>query len=382
VKRELYDDVHRAFQSTYRSFLAREVEPNFASWEAAGAVDRQLFRAAGNAGLIGMEVPESLGGGGVKDFRFNAIVAETAAEAGVLTGVMGIGLINDVCLPYLLNDTTDEQRRKWLPPTCAGELIVAIAMTEPGTGSDLASIRTTAVRDGDDYVINGAKMFVTNGINSDLVLVVCRTDPTERHRGLSLIAVEADRAGFSRGRNLDKIGQHSQDTAELFFTDVRVPVTNRIGAEGTGFSQLVGNLPQERLSISIGAVPTAERAFALTLAYAKDRKAFDQPIGSFQHNRFRLAEMRTELDVTRSYVDQQVLALNAGELTAQDAAQGKWWTTELCKRVVDSCLQLHGGYGYMEEYPIARLYRDVRVMTIYGGTTEIMKEIIGKSLGV
>jgi alkylation response protein AidB-like acyl-CoA dehydrogenase len=382
VKRQLYEPVHTDFQSSYRSFIAREIEPHYATWERAGIVDRGLFQAAGRAGFIGMEIPEDLGGGGVRDYRFNTMMAETAGEMGVLNAVMGLSLHNDVALPYLLHSATDEQRRRWLPGFCAGDLVVAIAMTEPAMGSDLASMQTTAIRDGDDYVINGAKTFITNGINCDLVIVACKTDPAERHRGISLIAVEADRPGFGRGRNLDKIGQHCQDTAELSFTDVRVPVTNRLGAEGTGFRQLVGNLPQERLSISIAAVPAAERAFGLALGYAKERRAFGQPIGSFQYNRFRLAEMRTELDIARTYVDQQVLAHNAGELTAEDAAKGKWWTTELCKRIVDTCLQLHGGYGYMEEYPIAQIYRDVRVMTIYGGTTEIMEEIIGRSLGV
>ena len=259
--------------------------------------------------------------------------------------------------------------------------MLAIAMTEPGTGSDLAAIRTTAIRDGDCYVVNGAKTFITNGINSDLVIVACKTDPSERHRGLSLLVLESGMEGFERGRNLDKIGQHAQDTAELFFGDVRVPFANRLGEEGSAFPQLVAKLPRERLTIAIGAVAQAEAAFAGTRTYALERHAFGQPIGSFQHNRFQFAEMRTELDIAQVFLDRQVEEFNAGELTAEDAAEAKWWCTELCKRVLDTCLQLHGGYGYMEEYPIARSWRDGRVHTIYGGTTEIMKEIIGRSLG-
>jgi alkylation response protein AidB-like acyl-CoA dehydrogenase len=289
---------------------------------------------------------------------------------------------NDTCLPYLLAGTTDEQKARWLPGVCSGDLVTAIAMTEPGTGSDLAGIRTSAIRNGDHYVLNGTKTFITNGINSDLVIVACKTDPTQRHRGMSLLVVEAGMPGFERGRRLKKIGQHSQDTAELIFTDVQVPVANLIGEEGGGFKELVTKLPQERLSIAVLAVAQAETAFGWTLEYCKQREAFGQPIGSFQHNRFKLAEMRTEIDLARVFVDRQVEALNAGELTPEDAAEGKWWCTEMAWRVLDTCLQLHGGYGYMEEYPIARAWRDGRVPTIYGGTTEIMKEIIGRSLGV
>jgi alkylation response protein AidB-like acyl-CoA dehydrogenase len=260
--------------------------------------------------------------------------------------------------------------------------MTAIAMTEPGTGSDLAAVRTTAAREGDHYIVNGSKTFITNGINADLVIVVCTTDPAERHRSITLLVVEAGMAGFERGRNLDKIGVHANDTAELFFSDVRVPVANRFGDEGTGFAQLMAKLPRERLSIAVNAVAHAEAAFGWTLAYAKKRRAFGQPIGSFQHNRFALAEMRTELDVAQVYIDRQVEALNADELTAEEAAKAKWWATELQWRVLDTCLQLHGGYGYMEEYPIARAWRDGRVQRIYGGTNEIMKEIVGRSLGV
>jgi alkylation response protein AidB-like acyl-CoA dehydrogenase len=277
---------------------------------------------------------------------------------------------------------TDEQKARWLPGICSGALITAIAMTEPGIGSDLASMSTTATLDGDHYVVNGSKTFITNGINADLVITAVKTDPTQRHAGMSLLILERGMPGFERGRNLEKIGMHAQDTAELFFTDVPVPVANRLGDEGSGFRSLVDKLPQERLSIAVTGVAAARVAFDLTLEYTKERTAFGQPIGSFQNSRFRLAEMATEIELAQTYIDRAVLALNAGELTAEEAAMAKWWCTELQKRVIDACLQLHGGYGYMTEYPIARAYADARITTIYGGTTEIMKEIIGRSLGV
>jgi alkylation response protein AidB-like acyl-CoA dehydrogenase len=377
-----FDDTHALFREGYAQFLQREAVPPAEKWDAAGIVDRDLYRRAGAAGYLGLDVPERFGGGGVTDFRFNAIMAEESARLGVATQCMGISLHNDVCLPYLLEGANEEQQARWLPGTCDGSLMLAVAMTEPTTGSDLASIRTTAVRDGDDYIINGSKTFITSAFHADLVIVACKTDPTQRHRGMSLIVVETDRPGVERGRNLDKIGQHSQDTGELFFTDVRVPAANLLGEEGSGFLQLVTKLPRERLGIAAASVPLAEVAFQLGLDYAKERQAFGQPIGSFQYNRFQLAELRTEIDIARVFVDRQLEALNERTLSAETAAEAKWWTTELLKRVVDRSLQLHGGYGYMEEYPIARLYRDVRIMTIYGGTTEIMKEIIGRSLGV
>jgi alkylation response protein AidB-like acyl-CoA dehydrogenase len=295
---------------------------------------------------------------------------------------MCITLHNDVCLPYFIGLCDEDQARRWMPGLVSGELMTAVAMTEPGAGSDLAGITTTAIRDGDVYVVNGSKTFITNGINSDLVITVVKTNPEERHSGMSLLVVEEGMEGFSRGRNLEKIGLHAQDTAELFFHDVRVPTANLLGEEGMGFSYLMANLPQERLSLAAGSVAHAEAAFGWTLAYVKERRAFGQTIGSFQTIKHQMAEMRTELDVAHTYVDRQVLALNAGELSAEEAAKAKWWVTELEKRVIDRCLQLFGGWGYMEEYPIARAYRDARVQTIYGGTTEIMKEIIGRSLGL
>ena len=381
MARTLYEPTHDLFRDAFRAFVEREIAPHHEKWERAGIVDKALFRTAGAAGFLGIAAPECFGGGGEADFRFNAVMVEEFARVGAIGSGVGMVLQNDVALPYFIS-ASPEQQARWLPGICSGDLVTAIAMTEPGTGSDLGAVRTTAVRSGDAYLLNGAKTFITNGINSDLVIVVCKTDPAARHRGISLLVVEAGMAGFERGRNLDKVGQHAADTAELFFDDVVVPVENRLGDEGTGFAQLVAKLPQERLSISVAAVAQAEAAFGWTLDYCKERQAFGQPIGSFQHNRFLLAEMRTEIDIGQVFVDHQITVHNAGGLTAEAAAEGKWWCTEMQKRVVDTCLQLHGGYGYMEEYPIARAWRDGRVQTIYGGTTEIMKEIIGRSLGL
>jgi alkylation response protein AidB-like acyl-CoA dehydrogenase len=329
-----------------------------------------------------MAVPERFGGAGVDDFRYNLIIAEEICRADVYPAGLGLTLHNDVCLPYYLDYCTDEQQQRWLPGIASGELITAVAMTEPGIGSDLASMTTTATRDGDTYVLNGSKTFITNGILSDLVIVAAKTDPTQRHAGISLIVVETGMEGFERGRNLDKLGMHSQDTAELFFSDVRVPVENRIGAEGEGFKLLVKNLPQERLSIAMAGVAHARAILTWTIEYCNERTAFGQRIGSFQNSRFKLAEMETEITLGETFIDRCVTALNEGTLTAEEAAMSKWWCTELQKRVADACVQLHGGYGYMSEYAVGRAYLDARVSSIYGGTTEIMKEIIGRSLGV
>jgi len=382
MERTLFEDDHELFRESVRGFIAKELVPHHDEWERAGIVDRGVFTKAGAQGFLGMAVPEALGGGGVSDFRYNVVIAEEIQRAGVNAAGLGWTLHNDICLPYFLTLTTDEQKARWLPGICSGELITAIAMTEPGIGSDLASMTTTATLDGDHYVVNGSKTFITNGINADLVITAVKTDPTQRHAGMSLLVVERGMAGFERGRNLEKVGMHAQDTAELFFTDVAVPVANRLGDEGSGFRSLVAKLPQERLSIAVTGVAAARQALDLTLDYVKERTAFGQPIGSFQNSRFRLAEMATEIEIAQTFVDRCVLALNAGELTAEEAAMAKWWCTELQKRVIDTCLQLHGGYGYMLEYPIARAYADARITTIYGGTTEIMKEIIGRSLGV
>jgi alkylation response protein AidB-like acyl-CoA dehydrogenase len=377
VRREIFTAEHEAFRELAKAFIAKEVSPHHERWEAAGIVDREVWLAAGRAGLLGFSVDEEYGGAGVTDRRFQAVLTEESARAGA--SGPAFGLHNDIIGPYLTDLTTEEQKRRWLPGFCNGELITAIAMTEPGAGSDLQGIRTTAVRDGDSYVLNGQKTFISNGILADLVIVVARTDPAAGHRGISLLVVERDMPGFGRGRNLDKVGQKAQDTAELFFADVRVPAANLLGTEGAGFAYLMRNLPAERLSIAVAAMAASEAVFDLTLRYCKEREAFGRPIGSFQHNRFVLAEMATELELGRVFVDR---CLVEPELTAETAAMAKWWCTELQKRVVDRCLQLHGGYGYMMEYPVARAYLDARVATIYGGTTEIMKEVIGRSLGV
>jgi alkylation response protein AidB-like acyl-CoA dehydrogenase len=384
MERTIFNDEHDMFRAAFRQFVEQEIVPNHLDWERDGIVPRDLFTKAGASGFLGTDVPEQYGGGGVDDFRYNLIIGEEVQRSGTGGAGLGITLHNDICLPYFLSLCTDEQKERWLPGICSGELITAIAMTEPGIGSDLASMTTTAIRDGDGdtYVVNGSKTFITNGINADLVITAVKTDPTQRHKGMSLLVIERGMAGFERGRNLEKVGLHSQDTAELFFTDVAVPVTNLLGTEGAGFVHLVQNLPQERLSIAAAGVAAAEAAFGWTLDYVKERQAFGQPVGSFQNSRFRLAEMRTEIDLGRVYVDRCVEALDAGTLTAEEAAAAKWWCTELQKRVVDTCVQLHGGYGYMLEYPIARAYTDARITTIYGGTTEIMKEIVGRSLGV
>jgi len=382
MERTLYDDEHEMFRAAFRQFVEKEIVPHHLEWERAGIVPRELFTAAGASGFLGMDVPAAHGGGGATDFRFNAIVGEEVQRSGTGAAGLGITLHNDICIPYFLSLATEAQKQRWLPGICSGELITAIAMTEPGIGSDLASMATTAIRDGDRYVVNGSKTFITNGINADLVITAVKTDPSQRHKGMSLMVLERGMNGFERGRNLEKVGLHSQDTAELFFTDVEVPVDNLLGTEGQGFVHLVHNLPQERLSIALAAVAAAEAALGWTLDYVKERTAFGQPVGSFQHSRFKLAEMKTEIDIARVFVDRCVEALGEGTLTAEEAAEAKWWCTELQKRVVDACVQLHGGYGYMLEYPIARAYTDARITTIYGGTTEIMKEIVGRSMGV
>ena len=380
MQHTLYEPEHDAFRDAVRSFMVKHVAPHHAEWEKAGIVDRSVWVEAGKQGLLGMDVPEQYGGGGTKDFRYNCIVSEEVTRVGG-SGV-GFTLHNDVMAPYLLDLTTEEQKDRWLPGFTSGELITAIAMSEPGAGSDLQGLKTRAVRDGSDYVLSGSKTFITNGINADLVLVVAQTDPDKGAHGFSLLMVERGMAGFERGRNLDKVGMKAQDTAELFFDEVRVPATNLVGRLDGGFVHLMDALPQERLSIAVVAVAAAQKVFELTLEYCKGRTAFGRPIGSFQHNRFVLAEMATEIEIARHYVEKSVLEHNAGRYSVQDAAMAKWWTTELQKRVVDQCVQLHGGYGYMLEYPVAKAFIDSRVQTIYGGTTEVMKEIIGRSLGV
>ncbi|BBY06856.1 acyl-CoA dehydrogenase family protein [Mycobacterium noviomagense] len=376
-----YTAEHHQFRELVRDFVQQIVLPAHENWEHAGCWDRSLFTEAGKLGLLGFPVSEEFGGPGVDDFRYHVILIEGLQRVGAAAEAVAFSLQNDIVLPYLTELTTAEQKQRWLPGVVTGETVLGITMTEPGVGSDLAGIRTTAVREGDHYVVNGAKTFVSHGQNGDLFVVAVRTSP-DRHKGLSLLVIDANTPGFSRGRNLQKIGLHAQDTSELTFTDMRVPVENLLGEEGRGFYQLMENLPQERLSLAVGAVAAAEGVLAQTLDYVRQRRAFGTPIASFQNTQFVLAELATELDVARTYLDDCIAEHLAGELTAARAARLKWWTTELQVRTADRCLQLHGGYGYMREYPVARAFVDARIQTIYGGTTEIMKTIIAKDLGL
>lgn len=379
MNRNLFDNEHLMFRDAFRRFVGNEIVPCHEQWEQDGVVSREVWLKAGKSGFLCMDVPEAYGGGGIKDFRYNTLVTEELTRVGA-SGV-GFGLHNDVVIPYFLAYATEEQKARWLPKMCRGETITAVAMTEPNAGSDLAGIRTTAVRRDDHYFLNGQKTFITNGILSDAVVVVAKTDPDAGHKGVSLLVVERGMAGFERGRNLEKIGLKAQDTAELFFNNVKVPVENLLGEEGKGFYYLMNQLPQERLSIAVIAVAACEAALEMTIKYCQERTAFGRPIGKFQNTRFKLAEMKTETQIARVFVDRCIMEHNQGQLTAEEAAMAKWWTTELQQRVIDQCVQLHGGYGYMLEYPIAKAYLDARVQTIYGGTTEIMKEVIGRGLG-
>ena len=379
-KPTIYEAEHEDFRRTARAFLEKEVVPFHEQWEKDGQVDREVWKKAGAAGLLCFDVPEEYGGPGIGDFRFNAVVAEEITRVGA--SGLGFSLHTDIIVPYLLHLGTQEQRQRWLPGLVSGELIAAIAMTEPGAGSDLQGIRTTAVADGDHFVLNGSKTFISNGIHADLVVVVAKTDPEAGAHGISLLVVERGMDGFERGRNLDKMGLKAQDTAELFFNDVRVPKDNLLGELNGGFIHLMTELPRERISVATIAVAAVERVLELCLDYAKEREAFGRPIGKFQHNRFVLAEMATEAHIARVFLNDCILRLNAGEVDTSLASMAKWWTTELQKRVVDQGVQLHGGYGYMSEYPISKAYVDSRIQTIYGGTTEIQKEIIGRFLGV
>jgi len=380
MQRDIFTPEHDAFRDMVRTFIAREITPYHEQWERDGMVSRELWLAAGKAGLLGIDVDEKYGGGGNTDYRYYLILGEELAAAGATGPAFAVH--NDINGQYFNRLCTPEQRERWLPGYCSGELISAIAMTEPGAGSDLQGMRATAIRDGDHYLLNGSKTFISNGQLADLVIVAARTDPAAGYHGISLLVVERGMPGFERGRNLDKIGMHAQDTSELSFTDVRVPVANLLGEEGGGFIALMQNLPRERMALGTAALAAAEKVFADTLGYCQQRQAFGQPIGSFQHNRFVLAEMATELAVTRTFTDRAVMELVAGRLTNEEASMVKWWDSELCNRVMDRCLQLHGGYGYMREFGVARAWTDSRVQTIFGGTTEIMKEIIGRGLGV
>ncbi|MEY8040333.1 acyl-CoA dehydrogenase family protein [Saccharopolyspora cebuensis] len=376
-----YTTEHDAFREVVRDFLAKEVVPQFPEWERRGVVPRELFVKAGALGIPGLQVPEEYGGGGSTSFKFNAVVTEEAARAGV--GIGGLSVHMNVVVPYFTSLCDADQRRRWLPGLAGGELMSAIAMTEPGTGSDLAGMATTATRDGDHYVLDGAKTFITGGINADLVIVVARTGAgQDRRDGLSLLVVERGMDGFTRGRNLDKLGLKAQDTAELFFDSVRVPAANLLGEEGAAFRYLTGNLPQERLGIAVAAQAAAESALRQTLDYVRERTVFGNPVSSFQNTKFELAGCEIEIEAGRAVLDKALDEHDAGTLSGADAAKVKVYCTELQSRVIDRCLQLHGGYGFMLEYPIARMYADARVTRIFGGTTEVLKTIVAKSLGL
>lgn len=380
-RREIFTAEHDDFRAAVRDFLIKEAVPHRDDWERAGMPDRDFWRKAAAQGFVGFELPEEYGGLGLDDYRFNVVLAEEACYAGLLND--SFTLQNDVIVPYLNDLTTDEQRERWLRRFTAGDLIVAIGMTEPGTGSDVRAIGTRANRIDGGFVVNGSKTFITHGLQADLVIAAVRTGTDARGRAeLTLLGIEASMDGFERGRKLDKVGRHAIDTAELFFNDVFVPAENVIGTEADGFRHLTRNLPRERLGVAVVAVAAAEHALALTLDYVKERSAFGTPIGSFQVNRHALARLTTEVKAARVYVDRCIVAQNERTLTPAEAAGVKAWTTELQWQVTDRCLQLHGGYGYMEEYEIAREWRNARVQRIYGGTTEIMWEIVGRSLGL
>lgn len=382
MRRVIFTDDHDAFRRLVRDFIAKEIVPHYAEWEKTGQMPRTVFEHLGTLGILGMAIPEEHGGAGLRDYRYNVVLQEEAARALVTLGTVRTQL--DVILPYFLNYADPEQRRRWFPGLVSGELLTAVAMTEPGTGSDLAGIRTTAVREGEHYVLNGAKTFITGGLLADLVIVVARTstEPDNRRGGLTLLVVEDGMPGFTRGRVLDKMGMKVQDTVELSFDDVRVPLANRLGDEGAAFGYLGHNLSQERMTVAVGSVAQARAALDTTIEYVKERKAFGATVASFQNTKFELASVATEIEAAQAMVDRAVLELIEGELSGSDAARVKLFCTEVQARAVDRCLQLFGGYGYMMEYPIARLYTDARVARIYAGTNEVMKVIIAKSLGL
>ena len=381
MRRTIFEPEHDALRASVKEFLARSVVPRWDEFIAAKAFPRDLWIEAGKQGFLGLSIPEEYGGGGVDDWRFTVVVAEELARVSAALSSC-IGIHSDVVAPYLVELTTAEQRERWLPRFCTGEMVTAIAMTEPSGGSDLANLRTTAVLDGDAYVVNGSKTFITNGYSADLVVVAARTDPAQRSKGITLLAVETGMEGFTRGRKLDKVGQDESDTAELFFTDVRVPVGNVIGEVNRGFVHMMERLVQERIGAAVSNLAQARGILDETIEYVKERKAFGNAIGSFQYNKFRVAELVTQADVTQAFVDQCVLAHCAGELSAVDAAKAKWWSAQVQNEVLDACVQLYGGYGYMNEYRVARAWRDARVTKIWAGSNEIMKELIGRDLGL
>ena len=381
MKREIYDEDHEAFRSSVREFLERSVIPNVEQHAVDKAIPREFWLEAGKQGFLGLEIPEEYGGAGADDYRFNAVMAEELSKVNAALGSCW-GIHADITAPYIVAMGTEEQKQRWLPGVASGEILLAIGMTEPSGGSDLAALKTTAVKDGDDWVINGSKTFITNGYSADLVVTAVRTDPEKGARGITLFAIPADAPGFSRGRKLDKVGQDESDTAELFFEDVRLSEDHVLGELGGGFIAMMQKLPQERLGCAISNVAHAKQILAETIQYTKDRKAFGAPIGTFQHNKFLLAELVTSIEVTESYIDTCVIAHDKGELTPVDAAKAKWWSSQVQNDVLDHCVQLHGGYGFMNEYRVARAWRDARVSKIWAGSNEIMKELIGRDLGL
>ena len=381
MKRDIFDEEHELFRSEFRRFAEAEIAPKVPEWDRGGISDRESWRRMGAAGYLGANAPEEYGGAGA-DFLFDAIIMEELARIRA-HGLM-MSLHSDICMPYIESYGTHEQKQRYLAPAIAGETILAIAMTEPGTGSDLANVQTRAIRDGDHYRISGAKTFISNGQLADLVIVVAKTDPgaSPPHDGISLILVEAGAEGFRRGRNLEKLGLKGQDTSELFFEDCRVPVENLLGREGQGFKMLMTQLQQERLCIGVSSIASSRLALDDTIAYVKERKAFGQPIAAFQNTQFTLSELATEVEIGQAFVDKLLAAHVRGEDIVTEVSMAKWWTTDLQKRVTAECLQLHGGYGFMREYPIARDYADAAVQSIYAGTNEIMKVIISRRLGL
>ena len=380
MREEFLNEELIMFQNSMREFLKHEVVPNHEEWEKDGHVPKDIWLKAGENNFLGIDVPEKYGGSGIDDFRYNSVVIEEVWRAG--TTCLTFSVTNDLVIPYLLRYANDEQKERWFPKLCSGETISALAMTEPSAGSDFAAIRTTAKLDGNHYILNGQKTFITNGVTSDLVIVACKTNPDAGHKGMSLLVLERGMEGIERGKEFKKIGLKGQDTAELFFTDVKVPKENLLGQENQGFYYMMKNLPQERMSIAVSALAAIETVLDYTIKYCKERKAFGKPIGNFQNSRFKLAEMKTEAEIGRIYIDDCIKKLNEKKLTAEQGAMAKWWASDLQVRVADQCLQLHGGYGYILEYPIARAFVDARIQPIWGGTNEIMKEIIGRSLGL
>jgi alkylation response protein AidB-like acyl-CoA dehydrogenase len=380
MRRMIFDEDHDAFRDSCAAFLAKHVTPNLETYLEQKALPREFWRAAGDEGFLGLEIPDAFGGSEAGDFRFNAVWAEELSKLNAALASCA-AIHSDIAVPYIVDLGTEEQKQRWLPGCATGEIVTAIGMTEPGGGSDLAALKTTAVRDGDGWVVNGSKTFITNGFSADLVLTAVRTSPEKGAKGITLFALEATDPGFSRGRKLDKVGQAEADTSELFFEDVRVGDDRVIGEVDRGFIYMMERLPQERLSCAVSNVAHAKQILLETVQYAHDRQAFKQSIGSLQHNKFLLAELVTKIEVAEAYVDQAVLAHTSGEATATDAAKAKWWSSEIQNDVLDHCVQLHGGYGFMNEYRVARAWRDARVSKIWAGSNEIMKELIGRDLG-